>query len=535
MANRALVARLEQRDTGRLRVGRGASEIHVCVWDGEIVAATSGDDLRHMLRRMLLAGALQADRVQELLAVEETGAPVFGAIVSEVSDQIVENLLYDRFVENLTRYLGSGARPRFSHQPAIFADNFQLGHDAVALVQECADAWDDAMSVDLDMQVFPGSAPARNDLQQVVLARLGQGTTISRLLVQLPAEPFSARALIARMLRSRIVDTTFAQEADTQHTNGKAHPAIPGESGIAPVQDDPGETYVPDDHTPISVDKVLPTDTDDPATEPDSDIGAAVDPLGDTVVMSDAEDEPEIDPDDMDDPPTEEITLHALAGESNEEPVEEALDEPAVEPEEVETKGAGDLSSLEAWMNHGVDAEDDLDAFNDHDSVRGEEGAGNFTTEEHNLDRVEVVASLEAPEEEAAPTAKFGGPVLSDRDARTKVEVANTVLLTLSQALDVEEGAGRGQAALQILLEGSPNKFQSLFANLNATSDGQLPIAGILRNLNHRPPTEHRRLLNEGLLNLIERALSLSVEDLPDEAIDDVLENVAGYRQRLGL
>ena len=125
--------------------------------------------------------------------------------------------------------------------------------------------------------------------------------------------------------------------------------------------------------------------------------------------------------------------------------------------------------------------------------------------------------------------------MLSESDARTKVDVANTVLLTLSQALDAEEGAGRGQAALQILLEGSPTKFQALFANLNATGDGQIPVAGILRNLNHRPPTEHRRLLNEGLLNLIERALSLSVEDLPDEAIDDVLENVAGYRQRLGL
>jgi hypothetical protein len=186
-------------------------------------------------------------------------------------------------------------------------------------------------------------------------------------------------------------------------------------------------------------------------------------------------------------------------------------------------------------MNHGVEVDEDLDAFDDHDSVRGEAGEGNFSTQEHNLDRVEVVTTLQAPAAETAPTARFGGPVLSEADARTKVEVANGVLETLARALDAEEGAGRGQAALQILLDGSPSKFQALFSNLIATEDGQVPLAGLLRNLNHRPPTEHRQLLNEGLLNLIERALSLSVEDLPDETIDDVLENVAGYRQRLGL
>ena len=49
---------------------------------------------------------------------------------------------------------------------------------AAALVQECADSWDDAMSVDLDMQIFPGSAPSRTDIQRIVLARelLGRDT-----------------------------------------------------------------------------------------------------------------------------------------------------------------------------------------------------------------------------------------------------------------------------------------------------------------------------------------------------------------------
>ena len=100
--------------------------------------------------------------------------------------------------------------------------------------------------------------------------------------------------------------------------------------------------------------------------------------------------------------------------------------------------------------------------------------------------------------------------------------MANTVLSTVSKAMDAAEGTGRGQAALQILLDGCPANYQALFTNLVAGDDGTLQDDHVLRNMHKRPPTEHRRLLNQGLLNLIERALSLAVEELPDEAIDEL-------------
>lgn len=519
MTNRALAARLEQGDTGRLRVGRGSSALHVCVWNGEIVAATSEDDLRHILRRLLISGELDADRVQHLIAMEDSGEAVFGTLCDEVDPEVMETVLLDRFTENLTRFLGSAARPRFSHVPAIFADNFQLGHDAAALMQSSADAWDDAMSVDPEMDVFPGSAPPRTELQRIVLARVGNGCTLSNLLVQLPAEPFSARALVARMLRSRMVDTTLPAEADTQHSsNGRAHPAVVQSGEGVALNDLSGESYVPDDDTPISVSTVLPDDFEDavPAEVPfEEDIE---DPPTEPGAMLGS----------LDDPPTEEVARAFDASE---------LAQPSQgELAAATNKGAGDLSSLDAWMNHGVEVEDDLEVFEDFEGGRGDEQAGSFTTEEHNLDRVEVVRDLdEVVEMPEAPTARFGAPVLSEEDARAKLSVANSVLATVADALDHAEGTGRGQAALQILLEGSPSEYQPLFANLVATDEGTVPGAGLLRNLNHRPPTEHRRLLNQGLLNLIERCLSIAVEELPDEAIDEVLESVVGYRQRLGL
>jgi hypothetical protein len=76
--------------------------------------------------------------------------------------------------------------------------------------------------------------------------------------------------------------------------------------------------------------------------------------------------------------------------------------------------------------------------------------------------------------------------------------------------------------------------FQPLFTNVAAGEYGDLPAHVLLRNLNHRPQTEHRRLMTEGLKNLLERALSLAMEELPDELVDGLLEHVQGYSQRLG-
>jgi hypothetical protein len=586
MANRALVARLEQRDTGRLRVGRGGSELHVCVWDGEVVEASSADDLRHLLRRLLLSGAIDADMVQRCLERHERGSPVFGELLDAAGDEIMEPILRDRFVENLTRFLGSAARPRFSHLPAIFSDNFQTGHHADTLIQSCADAWDDAMSVDLDMLLFRGAAPGRSELHQTVLERIGSGTSLSQLLIQLPAEPFSARALVARMLRARMLDTENTPEAETQQTDDldtRERAAVSRALGGAP----PGfETYVPDDDTPISVSDVLPEEDRSALAEARAEVaatppGQAPTSLAEAVTLIDDDDDEvqiiEVDPDDLppaltaedgdqaggppsrafeadavngvgpvdddaepppsleeDDPPTEEVTL----SEAFDDEGDAGDDEGRRDPGEIAAanEGAGDLSSLDAWMSHGVEVEDDMAAFEDYEGGRGDEEAGRFTTEEHNLDRVEVVKDLDDPiEVDPVPSAKFGAPVLSEQDARAKVAVANSVLATISHAFDEAEGKGRGNAVLQLGLEGSPNSYQPLFANLSATESGELPVAALLRNLNHRPQTEHRRLLNQGLLNLIERVLSLAAEELPDEAFDMVLESVAGYRQRLGI
>ncbi|TVQ86516.1 MAG: hypothetical protein EA397_20165 [Deltaproteobacteria bacterium] len=526
--NRALVARLEQKDTGRLRVGRGSSALRVCVSDGEIIAATSRDDLRHLLRRLMLAGELSGAEGEELIKLDSKSSRGFSALLDRIDEALLVSLLQERFVENLTRFLGSSATPRFNHLPAIFEDNIQIGHDVDALIQSCADAWDDALSLDLNTMVFPGRSAPRDPTQRLVRQRLGEGILVSRLLIQLPAEPFTARAILARMLRAHMLDTDAPIEGDDQTADDQPEDFRPNKKDDLALGDPIADEWRPEGDTPVSVGPLL--EQIDPELPSDyADAPAAAD--ADAEERSADQSPPEDSTSELDDVDLTDVTDDAPTDSGvPDSPPEE--DGPFHDPE-----GDDAPANPDYWLNPNIELEADLEAFSDHDSTRGgadgEEGA--FTTEDHNLDRVEVATlDPEAIEVGEAPVARFSAPVITEDEARDKIAVAHDVMSKISAAMDQAKGKGRGQSAVQILFDGAPSDSKALFKNLTATDEGGLPVEDVLHNLQLRPEAEHRRLLAKGLSNLIERYLSLSFEELPDESIDEVLEQVAGYSQRLG-
>ncbi len=210
----------------------------------------------------------------------------------------------------------------------------------------------------------------------------------------------------------------------------------------------------------------------------------------------------------------------------------------------------------------GPDAEvaDELSMFADHDAHRGKDGGGHFvkTQEEIGAERVdlrEILRPDPEPIQDDGPIAlgaaedygdggeapvrkismNFSGPRLSNEEASRKIAVVNQVMFELARAFDASRGLGYGQAQVQLLLDGCPSEFSMLFHQIEVGTDGQISSNALLHNLRRRPASEHRRLLNRGLANLIERALSAAVEGLDEEHIDALLENIAGYQQRIGL
>ena len=185
----------------------------------------------------------------------------------------------------------------------------------------------------------------------------------------------------------------------------------------------------------------------------------------------------------------------------------------------------------------GLVSADDLDAFGgEEDRHRGGRGGGTFVTEAHNLDRVELVdIDLNERTEPSASSLSFAAPTLTEADAMAKIGVANEVLGVLARAIDSARGSTRGATTVQLLVDGRPRHYTSLFEGIRVSNTGALPNADLLVNLRRRPATEQRRLLNQGMIDLLDRALDKAADELPDESFDEVLEQVMGYRQRLGL
>lgn len=196
-------------------------------------------------------------------------------------------------------------------------------------------------------------------------------------------------------------------------------------------------------------------------------------------------------------------------------------------------------------------SQEELAMFADHDTVRGG-GAGTFVKANEELDRIDLSGVIdrgadaevvEVGEHDGRPLdgpvarvqMNFSGPRLTNDEALKKIEVVNQVLGTLSQAFDTARGQGMGPSQVQLLLDGSPATFAVLYHQVEARADGSINPNAILHNLRRRPAAEHRRLLNRGLLDLIERALGAAAEDLDEPVLDGMLEQIAGYQQRLGL
>jgi hypothetical protein len=218
------------------------------------------------------------------------------------------------------------------------------------------------------------------------------------------------------------------------------------------------------------------------------------------------------------------------------------------------TSGSGDLTDLKSWLESASNvSEEELNAFSDHDVHRGSMEEGAFSSDSKILDRVDVknvdplddsdfgepvnfnepVVTSNSPPPPAH--GNFSAPLLNPEEATTKLLVTNEILGTVARSFDEIEGDGRGQEIIVELIEGGPLRYADLFEDAGVHEDGTLETESILANLRHRPSGEHRMLLNQGLSDLIERCLSSAAEDLPDDTVDAILEQVVGYRQRLGL
>jgi hypothetical protein len=423
VTSRTLHQQAERGATGRLVVGAGAAEIAVYLVDGHVLATATPGDARQLIERLARSGKLPKDRAEQLRAMLDDGGsegatlsrqPILDVLSQEVPEDVYEDVLRQRFDENLARFLGSRSTPRVEPGVVPWADNIQVGEPTTSMLIRCAQAWSMAGALDEAEQLVAGPRAPTTPIGRLVVDALGaHARTPAELVRSLDMESIAARAAIHDLRRRSVL---------------AAAGAAPGRS-IDPAAEEDDRAYT-----------------------------AAV-------------------------------------------------------------------------------SEDDLDAFSGElDRVRGGEKTGTFVTRSHNLDRIEIL-DLATPDDSAAKAREgaYAAPSLTEADALGKIEVANDVLTTLAKAIDQEKGAPRGASTIQILVDGRPRPYVALFEGVRVTSTGGLPSRSLLENLRRRPPSEQRRLLNQGLLDLLDRSLDKAADEISERRFDTVLERVMGYRQRMGL
>jgi pSer/pThr/pTyr-binding forkhead associated (FHA) protein len=115
-----------------------------------------------------------------------------------------------------------------------------------------------------------------------------------------------------------------------------------------------------------------------------------------------------------------------------------------------------------------------------------------------------------------------------------KIRVTNQALGILMAAYDRSGGPGRGEAEIQLMLESAPKPYAPLFDGVRVRGDGLPPLV-VLYNVAGRPDVDQRWVLAAGLLDLIDRAVSVAADSLPGEAVDELLEQIVrvNYRDQL--
>ncbi len=486
----ALRQRLDTESVGFLEVeGPDGDSLRVHVMQGEILAAESESDGAEVLRRLVNAGHIMphdAQRLRRQLGnVTQLGDVLFGV----APDLVLAKLFSGRFHENLGRFLLAQGPVRFKATEGVLVENLQVGHDSMALLEELESAVlriEPGLIMADSFWLEEGQQPPASAEQALVLAALRGGATLSQLFLASPFESIRTAMHVVAMMDAGVLAAPERPASPPRSSHAAPHQA-PSAPEPGPLLDEAER-------------KLLPHDPGDYA-----------------------------------------------------EPV--FVDEGSADQGEGAVMEFGGSASEQERVGDELLAGDEIQVFQDHDHSRGASGDGIFSVSGEFLEKVDLSAITSFVEDEAedepiliemedgeeaaksgkAVTLSFSSPPLTEKEAESKVQVTNEVLRQICLALDEEKGGGTGQASIQLLLESAPASFGTLFVNVDASRDGAMDEERVLSNLDRRPETERRRVLNCALRDLIERGFSLSMEYVSEDRLESMLESIAGYQKRIGL
>lgn len=522
-AQEQLLQLLAEGATGCLAGMRNNADYRVYLMNGEIIAAHAAHDARRILELLHNRRILTAPQIADIHRRLETDS-LTDLLSGHVTDELLASVFLDRFRENLFEFINLVERTDFAAQETIFVDNIQVGHSSAQLVQEMVRIREhiEHSNLNTDHQFRRGRTQPQPGEEIELLETMRDPISLEEALRRSPFERSRTLLLLISLLQRGVL-TVRARDADPGSEAGRG-----SQSGSQDNRNLSGQSGIQDNRSPESRAQQAdrPSQAGTRSGSYDRQSQAATQPALAGYV---------------------DHTVAARRGGLS-SPAPQA---PSPPPGAFGNRG-DTLSPYE---------EEYLAAFGDYDQSRD---GGNYSSSSHLLDKVALnegdragghtngastdfdpakpqdpieIGDVESAGKDAlrgAVSLNFTGRLLEDYEIQHKLEVVNDILGAVASSINQSQ-PGAGNAQIQLLLEGAPGPYAQLFKGLEINVSGQIPLDPLLRNIRRRPPAEQRQLYNQGLSDLIERALSMAAENLEDEHMERTLENIAGYQQKFGL
>lgn len=532
---RSLLALHDRLATGRLSVKEQDQTVDLYLLDGNLIASQASDDAWRLVDELVGAGHLPEARAEhfrnltpEALAVlRKVGSdPVVSLVAKSVPEEILDRALEYRLEDNVSRFIRCPLTPTFQPGALPWVDNIQIGlptFDRIVRVSGMSppqlhgllpqddmkdeEVFDSGIFDLTDLRESLGLAPQDDDIEEIDDLE----EMVSEEVVATPASP-SDEAPPTQDLSTNGVEEAFSVDPDTETTEVD-HDSSMFANPFTDQAPPPSSDHASPEQEDTETEPLSPSAT---WTEP------ATDPWGDAF-----EDEPR----------TDEVAREGSTHPSvPPQPQGAAPPAPRIEAASPDTAAPAPIPAeptvpVYAPRRSSRGTSDDLEAFaGEGDDGRGGGADGVFVSESEHLDTVD----LEAAQRAHRLTPTLGAPTLGDEEAEHKILVTNEVLGLIASCFE-QERRGQGAAIVQILVDGRPREYGPLLHDIAVRRNGTLPPQPLIANLRARPEAEQRRLIHDGLLDLLDRALDRAAEELEEEQFDHVLEESAGYRQRFGL
>ncbi len=570
--------------TGRLSaVDRRGRSLDVFLLQGEALAAHAPDDGPWLVRRLVNNGAITDRQGKAFARSVEQGRSAEELLLGHVPDSLFHTLLQARFRQNLLELLDCEGPAAFAPLDAVFVRNVQVGHDSGRLLTQLLELRERVSPLvghAGPLNLRPGPSMPATQQQARLMDLCEPSIQLKDLLTLSPFEAGATLLMVVEMLENGALVSDegikLAQPPALAQRRSRERPPGMVVEELFSLDEPAARAPAAPQAAPVSLDLLNGEDLEplpelegadlQPVDSPPVRQGVSV-VTGRGPATSSADDTwtPEDEADPAPTPVPSPAAAPAPAPEPDDGPEPEGgwVPRPSAGQSFFESSAPPDADDAAFFgVDDGSDPED-LGMFQDQDHVRGG-GMGQFSLKRELLDVVDLreealrrgrplpeapppvqeaeeellLEALDADDaqftaEDKVVALSFGAPRLQDDEIEHKFEVCNGVLARIAAALDRNRGPGSGSGSVQLLLDGAPSVYAPLFGGLNALPDGRFSAEAATANLRRRPDSEWRTLLDRGTMDLIERGLSLAVEELPDAEVDKLLESIAGYQQRL--